>query len=267
MIRLSLIIVILFVTQCWGQSINPLVLPAPESAALTLHEKWSLVFDGMTALGTLLVALLAVFGQRIRSWIIRPRLSVAVGDKPPYAEKKEEPEESTSGAKVSYQLRLEISNDGREAARNCVVLCNKVLREKAGGKEFYTLREFVPLQFYWTTKSQTTDVVPKLLSYLNIAEVSISEESVSGNASNITRSPDFTLQVQVEAEGIKGRFFRVDKGKIILPIIVHADNLPRSIKKYVEICWRGNSEADFTPEKFQIRVLNEAEGMRLVGGA
>lgn len=266
MIKLSLIILILFVTQSWGQSINPLALP-PDSAPLTVHEKWSLAFDGMTALGTLLVALLAVFGQRIRSWIIRPNLSVVVGDKPPYSEKKEEPEESTSGAKVSYQLRLEILNDGREAARNCVVLCNKVLREMAGGKEFYTLKEFVPLQFYWTTKSQTTDVVPKLPSYLNIAEISIQEESVSGTTSGTTLLPNFTLQVQVEAEGIKGRFFRVDKGKIILPIIVHADNLPRSIKKYIEICWRGDSVEDFTPEKFQIRLLNETEGKRLTGGA
>ncbi len=147
------------------------------------------------------------------------------------------------------------------------MLCNKVLREKAGGNEFFPLREFVPLQFYWTTKSQKADIVPHLPSFLNIAELSIPEEPSIGKESGRALSPGFMLQVQIEAEGVKGRFFRVEKGTIVIPIILHADNLPRSMIEYVKICWQGESEKDLTPEKFQIKLLKKAEGNRLVGGA
>lgn len=267
MIRLLIIVLLLFVAHSWAQTSAPASPLTLNSSTPSSHDQWSLLFNGMTAIGTLLVALLAIFGQRIRNWIIRPSLALSVGDKSPCAEKKEQADESTSAAKVSYQLRLKISNSGRETARNCVVLCDEILREKAGGKEFYILKEFVPLQFYWTTKSQTADIMPKLPSFLNIAEISVPDESVSSTQGGTISSEGYYLQVQIEAEGVKGRFFRVDKGKIMVPILVHADNLQRSIKKYVEICWRGNTVADFTPDNFQIRILNEAEGMQIVGGA
>jgi len=113
MIRSLIIMLMLFVAHDWAQSSDHTAPLIPGSSKLSSHDQWSLLFDGMTAIGTLLVALLAIFGQRIRSWIIRPSISLSVGDKPPYAERKEQADESTSAAIVSYQLRLEISKKGQ----------------------------------------------------------------------------------------------------------------------------------------------------------
>ncbi len=278
-IRVSAIAFLLCCAVCVAQQKTPPAKapasPSPSSPASpsgsSQHdnfEVWGLTFSGLEATGTLLVAVLAVFGQRIRSWIIRPKIILSVGEAAPFVEKFEEEDASVAGGRRTvYHIRLEVINAGKEAARNCMILCNNVHKARAGGAGFYELKKFVPKQFFWTTKDQRLDVVPKIPSYVSIAEISEPSPSVAGGGVVTPATASICLQILVEAEGIKGRFFRVENGKTIIPVMLYADNLPRASKHYVEICWSGKSINEFSPSNFQICLLNEKQGNAIIGGA
>jgi len=218
----------------------------------------------MTAVGTILVSLLAIFGQRIRTWLTHPRITLAVGDSSPHTERIEETDESGGGVRVLYQVRVEARNSGRETARNCILQCNKVFRERIGGAGFYELKKFVPKQFFWTSKDQTYNIVRELPAYINIAEISDPSQATPATQTGTTTVSNNCLQILVEAEGVKGRFYRVENGKILIPIIIYADNIPRPQKQYVEIYWNGVCIGDFSSANFQVRLLSENQGNSLV---
>jgi hypothetical protein len=250
----------------------PPILPAlrtsPSTVTRDVFDKWNLFFAGMAAVGTLAVAILAIFGQRVRSWFIRPKIKLAVAETSPFVERFEEEDTSVGGEKRTiYHVRIEVTNTGKEIARNCMILCNAVHRQRAGGAGFYELKQFVPKQFFWTSREQRLDVVPKIPSYVNIAEISEPSPSVKGTGGAAILTQKECLQILVEAEGVKGRFFRVENGKVILPAILYADNLPHPIKQFLEISWSGTCVKDFSPSKFQVRLLDEKQGNALLGGA
>ncbi len=74
------------------------------------------------------------------------------------------------------------------------------------------------------------------------------------------------LQILVEAEGVKGRYFRVENGTIILPMILYADNLSQPMKRFVKITWNGTCIREFSRDKFQIQLLDEETGNSMLGG-
>jgi hypothetical protein len=238
-------------------------------AAVTrdFFDIWTLFFAGVTAIGSLAVAALAIFGQNVRSWIVRPKISLKVGNRSQLAEKLEEEDTSASGGKRTlYHVRMEVLNSGRDIARNCTIFCDAVHRRNAGGVGFYELKNFVPKQFFWTSRDQRLDVIPHISSYVNIAEISESLPSSPGPPGAGAAAQHECLKIMIEADGIKGRYFCIENGTIALPIILYADNLPRPIKKYVEISWGGACVTDFSPDKFQIRLLGEEQGKALLGG-
>ena len=244
-----------------GQSQQP---PLPQTSRPSFYDSWNLVFNGMTAIGTILVSLLAIFGQRIRTWLTRPRITLAVGDSSPHTERIEETDESGGGTRVLYQIRIEARNSGRETARNCILQCNKVFRERPGGAGFYELKKFVPKQFFWTSKNQAYNIVRELPAYINIAEISDPSQTTAATQTGTTTVSHNCLQILVETEGAKGRFYRVENGKILIPIIIYADNIPRPQKQYVEIYWNGECIGDFSSASFKVRLLSENEGNSLV---
>ena len=231
-----------------------------------VRENLNTAFNGMTAIGTLLVSALAVFGQRIRSWIIRPKLSLRAGKDCPLVEQLHDEDSSTTGGKKYYQeLRLEVKNTGKEAARNCKILCSSVFKQRPGSNDYYAHKEFVPRSLYWASKKQTTDLLPQLPEYLVVARIKEEEVSTSSNPTGPERQQSYGVQVTVEAEGVTGRFIFLDKGKFLLPLLVYADNLREFEHRYLELFWDGTKPSDLTDEHFNIKLLSKNEGEKLLG--
>jgi hypothetical protein len=220
----------------------------------------------MTAVGTLLVAILAVFGQRIRSWIIRPKLNLRVGKTCPLVEQLYEEDENTAGSKKIYQeLRLEVKNTGKEAARNSKILCSSIHKQRQGGNDYFVYKEFVPRSLYWANAKQTLDLLPQLPEYLVVARIKEEEISTSSEQADAQRRQSYGVQVTVEAEGVQGRFVFLDKGKFLLPLLIYADNLRGFEHRYLELFWDGTKPSDLTDEHFNIKLLTKAEGEKLLG--
>ena len=79
---------------------------------------WGTLVDWLVAIGTLVVAAVAVFQETIRAWFYRPRFGVSVKTEPPDCVWV--PFTQPNGTLVcdSVYLRLWIENKGNATARN-----------------------------------------------------------------------------------------------------------------------------------------------------
>jgi len=89
------------------------------------------------------------------------------------------------------------------------------------------------------------------------------EVSTSSEQAGTTRSPSYGLEVTVEAEGVRGKFAFLDKGKVLLPLLVYADNLGGVRKYYLDLFWDGTRPEDLTDQHFSIELLSEEQGAKL----
>ena len=241
----------------------------------TEHTTLNLLFNGMTAIGTLGISLLAIFGPRIRSWVIRPILNFRVdSEASPLVEQLDRDDEtSSSGKKKYYEIRVEIANSGRDAARNCRARVNAIYKQRPGTSDFFAAREFVPRYLYWAKKDtkseESLDILPRLPEYVVVGRLTEQEDPTTGGASSAPQptKPVFGLEVSVEPDGVKGKFCFFGEGKIVLPFLVYADNLRSYEQKYVEMFWDGKSIADYGAQHFTVKLLAKKEGDSLVKGA
>lgn len=230
-----------------------------------------IVFAGMTAIGTLGASVLALFGPRIRTWLIRPVLTFRVDPKvSPLVEQLARDDLNTSAGKNSYyEIRVEVANTGKDAARNCRARVNAIYKQKSGTNDFFAARQFVPRYLYWAKKDtkseESLDILPNLPEYVVIGRLKEQETPTTGAESpSGTSTSAFGLEMAVEPEGAKGRFCFLGAGRVVLPFLLYADNLRSYEQKYVEVFWNGESATDFGSEHFGVKLLSKEEGDALV---
>ncbi|HXY79409.1 MAG TPA: hypothetical protein VEI08_02105 [Candidatus Bathyarchaeia archaeon] len=127
------------------------------------------------AIGTLILAFVAVFQEWIKSWFFKPSLDLDVRVARPDAEKTR----FDANTDV-YYFRLAVSNTGRKAAEDVQVYVSAVKRKKADAK-YETLDRFTPMALRWTHKGVST--IPFLLpkmppAYCDLGHISDPERKV-----------------------------------------------------------------------------------------
>ena len=120
------------------------------------RETWQLIIQGITAFGTLLIAVLAIWGEPIRLWLVGPKLEVSL---------------SSSEGTLNYAgnqriptryYHLRISNRRKVPARNVRVHLTKILKPAADGRWVPQVLSG-PLQLTWkfpTTRPQFLTIGP-----------------------------------------------------------------------------------------------------------
>ncbi len=118
----------------------------------TSYQVWSLVFQGLMALGTFAVAILAIWGPWIRSKLAPPKLTLLPHNIRGIVTK------FTDGPRVIY-YQLKVRNLRPWAtARNCRVLLRRIER-RGPDQVFRALPEAVPPQFVWSPAPQTPPLI------------------------------------------------------------------------------------------------------------
>lgn len=127
------------------------------------------ITDWIMAIGTIvmaIVAIIAVFQDKIRAWLLRPILSVSISLNPPDCHKTElhfvtegqtKPPQGPSKkdkASVSrqtdvYYFRLRIANLGNQKAESVEVIASELSRRVADGT-FKAVGSFLPMNLLWT---------------------------------------------------------------------------------------------------------------------
>lgn len=121
--------------------------------------------EWLVAVGTILLAIMAAFQDRIRAVIHGPKLDCRIEAKPPDCHRTESRGNNVSFH--SYFCWFEIWNTGKTSARNVEVIISNVSRKRENG--FEPLEEFFPDNLRWSLLSeirgsgaQGVQVMPKI---------------------------------------------------------------------------------------------------------
>lgn len=102
------------------------------------------------AIGTVILAFVAVFQEWIKSWFFKPVLDLDVGTERPLAEKTRfHPDTDV------YYFRLAVRNIGRKMAEHVQVYAYAVKRKKADNR-YELVDRFTPMALRWTHKRNGT---------------------------------------------------------------------------------------------------------------
>lgn len=117
------------------------------------REVIEMVVDWIVAVGTIAVAVIAVFQDWIRSWLTRPKLQLSVDTKPPDCLKtplvRRDKDNQPVATSSAYQLRLKVTNKGNAAAEIVEVFATDLSRKEADGV-FRPVDSFLPMNLRWS---------------------------------------------------------------------------------------------------------------------
>ena len=109
------------------------------------------ITDWLVATGTIvlaLVAIIAIFQDKIRSWITRPKLDVTIDVKPPDCLKipmvRLSPEGESTVVAGSYYFRFRVINRGNQKAESVEVFAAGLLKQQADDT-FKEVDSFLPM--------------------------------------------------------------------------------------------------------------------------
>ena len=229
----------------------------------------SYIFSGISALGTLILGVLAIFGNKIRAWFFRPKLDLELKNDLPFKELIRENEGSESDPERSYQeLRLKVINNGHESGRNCKIFVDVIYMKRDSTSEFYKYKEFLPREFYWCSepKKKTIDIFPKIPTYALIAQIKEKTKVSSQSSSQTSLSDESSncLYLMVDSLGGEGSLIKFEKGVILFPLVLYSENISAPIKKFMKIFWDGSELSDLGAAHFDMELLGEKDGNLLI---
>ena len=225
--------------------------------------------DWIVAVGTVMLAILAVFQDKIREWVARPRLRLAVGSLPPYCHKTTwahpfppghplyKPEVDTEYLPC-YFFRVAVSNEGNTAAREVEVDAVSLQRKRADGS-FELVRRFTPMNLMWAHEHRVYQhrLSPRMSKFCDIGHIIVPWERFKLGHDLPHVPPDkciFAFDLQVESN-MKGHL--VEPGIYRLTLQIAAENCAPK-EQTVELDFPGqwyDAENEMFSRGFHIRML------------
>jgi hypothetical protein len=221
---------------------------------------WEVIANWVVAVGTLIVAAVAVFQEPIRSLFYRPRFRPSIKTEPPDCVMVPFNIDGTFVANAVY-LRLWVKNFGSATAKNAEVYARALRRQRADG-EWERIGTFPPMNFKWAYLGIIYfpgGIAPEMGKHCDIGHITdparrhiLNEDAPSLGLSDQQTSLAFDLMAAPS-----NRTHIVGPGEYQLDILVAAENV-RPIKRTIAISVRGAWYADET------RMLRDGVGVRLL---
>ena len=226
------------------------------------------ITDWLVAAGTIvlaLVAIIAIFQDKIRAWLTRPKLDVSIEFKPPDCHKIPMVRYSSEGKQVveaeSYYFRFRVNNNGNQKAESVEVFAAGLLKQQADDM-FKEVDSFLPMNLLWANCKKVffPAISPFMYRHCDLGHIIDPQKRAQFQTedkswSNV--SPEKTilsLDTEVKANTL---CHLLPFGKYRLVILVAAANA-RPVKKTLEISLTGEWYDD------QQRMLGEGVGIRLL---
>jgi len=106
----------------------------------------------LVALGTIGLAVVAVFQDKIRAWVTRPKLDLSIDVKPPdclkIPIKRYTPGSEPYVVADSYYFRFKVINQGNQKAESVEVFAARLLKQQADDT-FQEVNSFLPMNLRW----------------------------------------------------------------------------------------------------------------------
>ena len=222
-----------------------------------------IVFDGLVAIGTILLALLAIYGERVKKWLFRPNLKIQVDNKEPFVdtiENKNAVSKDVSIIENTTSIRVKIENTGKTTALKCQALVEKVWCKHQTNENFFPKVTITPSQLDWHNASKVLDITPHIPAYIELARIELTEvRTMEEGDSRRPNKQSADLYLSIVAKGKKGLYVKLGKGTFIIPLILYSDNLNKTIQTYIEIFWNGTDAKKLTASDFYIKMKDEKD--------
>lgn len=138
----------------------------------TTSVEWA---QWVEAIGTMIAVIaalgIALFQDKMRAWIMRPKLDVSISPKPPDCVKiptVRVVEPIAEGD--AYYLRARVVNKGDQRATDVEVYAAKLLKRQADGS-FKEIEDFLPMNLTWAHRNDVVlpGISPKMYRHCGIA--------------------------------------------------------------------------------------------------
>jgi len=194
-----------------------------------LLAQWiTAIFTLIMALGTIMVAILAVFGEQIRARFVGPKLTISLNNIQGELVRLEPNKQA-----IYYHLKIE--NHGRSVARNVRILCYQVSKRRPDGS-FDLEKMTAPEQLTWRWSH--------LYGTLrNIPQHHVGELGAICDLGYVHEGSDrFELSVYAKTESFPGHLMTNEAMR--LKLTVSADNFETKDSYDLEISWDERWTAD-----------------------
>jgi len=196
-----------------------------------LIAQWIIaIFTVVMAIGTLLVAILAIFGEQIRAICFGPRLIIAINN--PQGELVSESPSNIQG--IFYHLKID--NIGKTIARNVRIFCIQISKKNANGT-YENKNLTAPEQFAWRFSN-----IYGMIKHIPPQQNNFNLATICDLGSVYKGSKKFNLTVYSKTESYPG--FLEPNESIRLSIVVAADNYIAKESYDLEITWDGKWFSD-----------------------
>ena len=143
--KVALLVLALGCTLWW-------VWSGTSSPTLPTSHSMDMIFTALTAIGTLAVAVTAIWGDWLRSRLVAPHVEIQVHNPPATLTR------FSDGRRVIYYHLKAINKRSWAVARNCRVILTTIYLRNAG-QDFQPARIPVPPQFVWAPAELTPIVI------------------------------------------------------------------------------------------------------------
>jgi hypothetical protein len=195
-----------------------------------------IIIDGLVAFGTLAVAVMAIWGEKVRSWLAPPKLIIVPHT--PHGDPTQltmEGAVNPGGGQRAMYFHLKVVNLRTWlTVENCRILLKGISRRGPDGK-FHPVPMAVPLQFVWAPAEATPP------------QVTITKEQILDFGMLVEGTSKFIPILYSHSNNFQGF---VEKGQAVRYFLeIDASNFASPHPQVFEVAWDG--EWDFEPEKMQ----------------
>jgi hypothetical protein len=226
--------------------------------------------DWIAAVGSVLLAILAVFQDKIRNWLTRPRLKVQAKTQPPLCRKtwwmhpwppgdlRYDANKVEAEYFPCYYFGLEISNVGNMAASNVEVYASSLTRKRAD-EEFEPVSRFTPMNLKWAHEHTVylPLLSPKMFKFCAVGHIiaPAQRKRVGHDLPGVADDQGLLALDLQEEPTMKG--YLVEPGQYRLTLVVTAANsTPKQCE--IEFVFSGDwydSEEEMFRRGFGMRIL------------
>lgn len=222
---------------------------------MTSEYIWSTVIPSwLTAVGTVLAVLWALFQGQVRRWYNKPKIKVTSKADKPYVE--ERAQESTSSSNdMELSIRVGIENTGRWNAKCPAVYVDSYYYKS--GDDKYVENTLLPIQLQTINRTMPQNIVPSLLYYFELASIHKQDNKTAAGGDGEVKQ-NYKLYLLVGP----GKQKQLGKGCFVIPVKFYASQI-NPVITYVKVLW--NSD-DFTKDKgkFCVEEIAEKEFKKLI---
>lgn len=229
---------------------------------ITTRDILELSIGAVTALGTLLLALVAIYGERIKRWLFRPKLSAKIRNASPFIDKYEHSfssSNSTEQKSTTLIIKVQVENAGSTGAQLCRGLVQNVFCNREKSETFYEMRALVPTPLMWNDDSREYTISPLVPAFIEIARIEEIKSISKNTDSEAVEASEYLLYLSIEEPGSSGLYIKLGKGTFIIPIIFTSDSIRLPFIEYLEIFWNGKDPSTADNSNFFVKLLSSSE--------